>query len=263
MKRVFLLLIAVLLMFSTPALAGWGEVYSEPTPTPAPTAVPTPRPDGMPDEITFRNIPWGSTFSECDGLLSGWFWPYSGRWYKTYGINEIIYGKAVDFGASDINLYTNDTTSNPYVAGYVIKDMSLYFAFVPDDNNLLTHQKEDTALYAASYTIETKFGQKTYSDLYAKLESMYGTPGKHETEDKRNLWGPDSGITYDTWYGGNDTRLVLKWIGYNAAENDYGWEDEVIIIYVWDKGDELLQTAANCEIDADLNSIGIASTDGL
>ncbi len=215
-------------------------------------------------EITFRDVPWGVSYTEAKALLSDLeLWEMSGEELRTFSIDEIILGdyKGISFEKTDINIIGWASNSHISVAGYTTESVYLYFAYVPV-NGVITKSVDDSALYGARYEFEPEDLSKASSDLKSKLSSLYGEPDSYMTDSD------DSGnkYTYYFWTGANDTEVVLKIR--DSSESIFSfYDDEIYISYVWLKGDELLQTACDTliqnEKDAESDVYGDGSTGGL
>ena len=209
------------------------------------SVVVTPAPTQMPrysEEILFRDIPWGMSYVEVDEMLGEiGLWGLSGESYRTFSVDEVVLGdyKGLDFEYSDINIIGNSTNGELEVAGYTTTDTSLYFAYIPVDG-ILTKEDKDSALYGAQYVFEPKNLEQMSVDLISKLKNIYGEPGK--TTKDTDIYGNE--YTYTYWYGQNETELVLRVLDTTNGVTEL-YEDEIVISYVWRKGDEMLQTASD------------------
>ena len=213
-------------------------------------------------EITFRDIPWGTSFDTISSIIS-----FKETNYKeAYPIEKII-----KFGYQPLtfnNYGLNKIVSSNYrddegiqVGKYIVSSWDLYFAYVPK-NNKLTYNDEDTMLYAARYTIQPDSKEKTYwgtSSVWSSLEKkkevinsyiekltlLYGNPDTTEKFDYVR-----SSSTYPIksiyWKGANNTEVVLS---YDESNEGYA---RICITYAWLEGDKLLQDADKL---ADPNSI--------
>jgi len=193
-------------------------------------------------EILFRDIPWGTNYTEVDEMLGELnLWALSGESFRTFSTDEIILGdyQGIDFDYNDINIIANAYNGEVDVAGYTTRDVVLYFSYIPVDG-ILTKTEEDSALYGARYEFDTQNLNAMSSDLVSKLTSLYGEPSK--TTSKSDIYKNE--YTYTYWYGANDTVIVLKTQNTEKDTTNL-YEDEIIISYVWLKGDELLQNASD------------------
>lgn len=194
------------------------------------------------EEILFRNTPWGISFTEADEIFGDFgIWNLSGEMMKTKSVDDIVIGdyEGIRFDNSEINIIANAHNGETDVAGYTTSEICLYFAFLPVDG-ILTKSENDSAMYGAQYTFEPKNLNEMSNDLISKLTTLYGEPDK--TTTRSDLWNVQYEYTY--WYGANDTEAVLKKVDASEDTTDL-YDDEIIISYVWKKGDELLQNASD------------------
>lgn len=221
--------------------------------------------DETTEEITFRDVPWGSSYTEVNSLLSDLnLWNLVGELYRTYSVDEIILGdyEGLDFEINDINIIAYASNDEINVAGYTTDEICLFFSYVPVDG-ILTRSEEDSALYGARYRFEPNNLSEMTQDLTEKLSSLYGEPDEIKTDSH---WLYNVQYEYIYWYGANDTEVVLKSVDASGDETDL-YDDEIYISYVWTKGDELLQIASDTlsqnNKDAEAELYGNGSTDGL
>ncbi|MCD7846794.1 MAG: zinc-ribbon domain-containing protein [Oscillospiraceae bacterium] len=215
-------------------------------------------------EITFRDIPWGTSYADAKELLSDLdLWKLAGESYKIYSVEDITLGdyKEISFEKNDINIIGNTWNSHIDVAGYTTEDITLFFAYVPVDG-VLTKTEEDSALYGARYEFKPENLSEAADDLKEKLSSLYGEPDSTKTDS--DIWG--NKYTYITWTGKRNTEVVMKICDSSQCSLSF-YYDEIYISYVWLKGDELLQTACDTliqnEKDAESKVYGDGSTGGL
>lgn len=217
-------------------------------------------------EILFRDIPWGTNYTDITNILPDFDWnTMSYENMRTYPVQEVLTdddGKFDVFVNGNINMIAYPfTDGNTEVAGYTTSDIELYFAYTPVDGQL---QQEDslTALYGARYIFDPQNLQSMYDDLTSKLSSLYGEPDD-VTNDKDWL---GLKYTHTWWHGANDTVVVLHSLDSSEDETDL-YEDELWIAYAWEKGDDLLKTAddtiSQTNSDAESQAYGNGATDGL
>lgn len=216
-------------------------------------------------EITFMDIPWGTTFKivdEIHGELD--LWGISGEGYKTFSVDDIALGeyKGIDFEYDDINVIGHCRNNEIEVAGYVTSDVNMYFLYTINENNFLNQEESDSILYGAQYIFEAKNLESMTTDLKQKITSVYGEPQKTTTDTD---WMKNVS-TYTYWYGQNDTLLVMKSFNTENGTSDL-YEDEITLSYVWLKGDYYLQTASDWlkqkAIQEEESNYGNKNTDGL
>ena len=72
-------------------------------------------------EITFRDIPWGTNYTDVDNTLGEFnLMKIAGEDYQTKSIDDIIYGdyQGIDFKYNDINIIGSSLNNDVDVAGY-------------------------------------------------------------------------------------------------------------------------------------------------
>jgi len=149
-------------------------------------------------EILFRDIPWGTSYSEVDKILEEMsLMGVSGDGRKTYSVDDIILGdgSGIDFEYNDIKIIALPTYDKVDVGGYMTEDIMLFFSYVPVEG-VLTKEESDSALYGAQYEFEVQNMEAMTTDLVSKLTSIYGEPGKVVKETGRY----DIQYTYTYWY---------------------------------------------------------------
>lgn len=216
-------------------------------------------------EITFRDLPWGTTFSEADSELSQLnLWNLSGEYYKQFSVDAILIGDydGIDFEYSGINVISNSMNKEQDVAGYTTSDITLYFAFVPVDG-YLTYNEDDAVLYGAQYEFEPTDLARMYEDLTQKLTGLYGEP--YSVSEDTSIFGEK--YTYTKWLGANDTELMLRAEDSSGDTTGLSTGDKIYISYAWRYGDVLLQNASDAikreKLDAETDAQESGNTDGL
>lgn len=214
-------------------------------------------------EILFRNIPWGTSYTETDKLISDLnMWAIAGSGYRVYPIDDIVIDdyEGPRFEYDDINIIGICNNDEISVAGYTTSDIELFFAYVPQ-NGVVNHSKDESALYGAYYEFEPKNLSEMAKDLKQKLTSQYGEPDKTSS---RTDWMKNK-YTYTFWYGANNTEVVLREM--EAAKDSTLYKDGIRIAYAWLEGDKLLQNACDAEKkaaeDSESSNYGNSNTDGL
>ena len=216
------------------------------------------------EEILFRDIPWGTSYSDVDVMLEEMsLMGVSGEGRKTYSVEDIILGdgKGIDFEYNDIKIIALPTYDKVDVAGYKTEDIMLFFSYMPVDG-VLTRLETDSALYGAQYEFQVQNLEEMSQDLVNKLSSLYGEPAKTVEEIGRY----DIQYTYIYWYGINDTVLVLRTQDVTKSTSDV-FDNQIFISYVWLKGDEMLQEASDLSkqevLEKEAEAYGNDSTGGL
>lgn len=214
-------------------------------------------------EILFRDIPWGTNYTDVDNLLGEFnLLEIAGEDYQTKSIDDIIYGdySGIDFKYNDINIIGSSLTSDIDVAGYTPEQIHVYLAYIPV-NGKITHEDKDSSLYGAQYEFTPVNIDQMETDLIEKLSSVYGDPDEQKTDS--DFFENKSSYTF--WHGANDTELVLRAL---KTDPDSDFDDDTIYIsYIWEKGDDLLQEAndilAKEANDKETSISGNGSTNGL
>lgn len=212
-----------------------------PKKTPIPRSItPEPTVDLDSQLITFRNTPWGISFTEADQLFPEYQLSSSmaGEMMRIYPLEEIITDKRdADFEYSDINIPAYCFSHEFQVAGYTTSNITLYFAYTPVDG-ILTHEEKDTALYAAKYEFEPADVDAVANDLSQKLSSLYGSI---DAENSRTSVLYD--YSWSIWWGTNHTGVALT----TVKSKDGDMPDEIWISYYTAEGDDWLQAASDAE----------------
>lgn len=191
-------------------------------------------------EITFRDVPWGSTYPEVQQSLSDFDWyTMSFDYMRHYTVEEIMTDDSnndIEFNNSGINMtatpFTNKETD---VAGYTTTDITLFFAYT-DTEAICGANDDATTLYGAQYEFEPQDLYGMTTDLTEKLTSLYGDPD--DTSSKTDLFGVKTTVTY--WNGANDTEVALRSVDASGDTTNL-YNDELYIAYVWKQGNQLLQ----------------------
>ena len=214
-------------------------------------------------EIIFRDIPWGTNYTDVDNILGEFnLLKIAGENFQTKSIDDIIYGdyEGIDFKYGDINIIGSSLDSDVDVAGYTPEKIQVFLSYVPV-NGIITHADEDSSLYGAQYEFLPVNIDLMEADLKEKLSGLYGEPDE-EKDDKGWL---GTSTHYIFWSGANDTELVLKSV--RPSEDNTLSENEIYISYIWKKGDDLLQAAEDILAnDASANEASVSgngSTNGL
>lgn len=185
--------------------------------------------------ILFRGIEWGSSYTEVLAQF-----PAEIRFFNTsydgtsYNVRYKMLDESRHYYDGNVSRKASAYSSsleNLNVAGYELSDLDLCFAWIPGDDGLIVEDDDHTALFFAEYEISPKDLDAAYSDLTAKLSSLYGEPVSTKTS------GFTIKETYTVWYGGNNTMLVLLKEEYSSGSK------YIKIRYGTTDGDTWLQTA--------------------
>lgn len=143
-------------------------------------------------EILFRNIPWGSTYSEAKEALADlhaeWGTPYN---YAHNSIRNIIDGRPPERNNYYTICYVTLENIKDKVAGRPLTSITLYFAFNDIENPYL----ENTSLFLAVYTFQnSSMTEKDKDDLLNTIEKVYGPHDTMEDYTSPGLGYWDYGI---------------------------------------------------------------------
>ena len=200
------------------------------------------------NEITFRDIPWGTSFDKIPSYLSNNIKEEA----NCDQIEDIIL-----FGNRAFRIFENDGLGKKMISNYPDNEgievgeykatsWSLYFAYIPK-NDKLTYNNEDTQLYAAQYTIspmtydgkwrDEEQKERVINSYISKLTLLYGNPEKKGNIVYESFFKNKKPIDGLLWNGENNTVVVLSYY------HDYSSSDLIHITYAWLEGDNLLQIA--------------------
>lgn len=214
-------------------------------------------------DISFRNVPWGSSYSKARNTLSGIRWyEYSGESHSADTINDIVgIGSDPKTINDNINMYSYSSSSlKVSVAGYEVKEIKMYYAYTAN-NGTVTRSENDTSLYAASYKFEPTDLDGVYADLTGKLTSLYGEP----VDTQHDVSWTNDKYTYTIWNDANNNQVVLKLD--DERESTWAIGNYIYIYYVWGQADEALTTADNAvsaeKSASESQNYGNDNTDGL
>lgn len=85
-------------------------------------------------EIIFRDIPWGTNYTDVDNILGEFnLLKIAGENFQTKSIDDIIYGdyEGIDFKYGDINIIGSSLDSDVDVAGYTPEKIQVFLSYVP------------------------------------------------------------------------------------------------------------------------------------
>lgn len=213
-------------------------------------------------EILFRGIPWGTSYSEVEEILSDTQWlEFTGFDMWTYSTETILDNESGDgsFEYLDIDLLCAAMNPHWMVAGYKTTGVLLYFVFKPMDGGL-SRDFGDTMLYGATYQFEPADVHAAAEDLVDKLSSLYG-----EHAGKKEHPSYAKNVKYSYRWSGFNSHVQLGVMDYEP-DADYV-NDSIWISYVTDSGDSWLQAASDALKEAALaeqNAVaGNGDTSGL
>ena len=207
------------------------------------------------DEILFRKIPWFSNYETvmetADKLDATWGNPSSstGKFIIDY-VKEASSNSDRDYQC--VCTVSTGKGVSLQVAGYNVTGMTLYFAFVPDEDGEIDHSLDNTSFYMARYTLSIDDYDLSLKDLMGKLNDLYGKPKVIEADD-----GCDSEIDdIYKWSGDKNTFVYLA-----GDSNQYG--PSIRLYYGTSDGDTLIKDAEKIQKQMDLNTLKEGGSDGL
>lgn len=214
-------------------------------------------------EILFNEIPWGSNFNDANDILQSkdGFPQTLIMLNVSKSINSML-GIWIEFDERFNNLLNSNNISGMVwssnkelkVAGYNVDNFTLLFSAIKKGDEYIL-SNEDSALYAAQYTIKPVDSKSAKEDFKEKISSIYGE--FDAVKEIEPLPNDSMAFEYIYWYGANDTVLVL-------TVNNGG---TITISYVWLGGEDLLNAAldnAEKKQKEDAESVyGDGNTDGL
>lgn len=218
------------------------------------------------EEIRFRDIPWGASYTEVSQSMPEFDWNVMAfEEMRTYPTEEII-TDVDDYSLGLENGYINTFVSpasikKTEVAGYTTSDINLFFAYLPV-NETLTRNDSDTAFYGARYIFNPENIEGMTNDLVEKLSSLYGD--YDDVQEETNYMNLREKRIY--WDGANNTQVVIRAVD-SSTDTSGLFDNELWISYVWKDGDELLKQADQCvsqsNSDAEATIYGNNNTNGL
>lgn len=167
------------------------------------------------EEITFRDIPWGSNVSNTLDVLP-----------KGYDIQSYEARINLWDGYEDYNSVNNCLKYSIYydnvltVAGYNVRWINLCFLYGYTEENIVLRNENDLSLFSAEYHLEVVDPLTSAEDLTAKLSDLYGLGKIGENDFKYNTV---------TWYGDNNTAVQLEYSDDHITIR-YGNTDDTEII---------------------------------
>lgn len=166
-------------------------------------------------EITFRNIPWGSSFKTASkefanakssmGKLDGNFLTSYGNMIRD--LHEVVaWFPSINTERDELGMCGVVKYPEVQVAGYDLERIKLFFAYLTNEFGEVRRTEKYTALFAAMYNISVPGGEydSTISDLKTKLVGLYGDL-KTTYDGKKNGYGTKAYI----WEGTNSTYVCL------------------------------------------------------
>ena len=171
--------------------------------------------------ILFRNIPWGKDIDSVKNELNENGFNFyrddegiMGQNYSTVG--SIVHHQG-DYSLDFASEISSLSVSNCQVAGYDVKQTQIFFAYLPDENGLISKNRKDTYFTLASYQILPEDLDYAIDDLKEKLTSLYG-----DYDDFEHFNYGSMEFTYYIWMSKIDNSFVaLNRIDYSLAPQLY------------------------------------------
>ena len=215
------------------------------------------------NSILFRNIPWGTTIDEVENKLQD-------EGIEIRSVNESDGGSGFKYSTlSDIMLmetnfkekygnYMYYKTFSPLkVAGYDVYATYGYFAYLPDENNIITKDRKLTSFMLGGYEIVPTDMDYATEDIMGKLKSIYGNyddTGVHKSAFK---------YTFYIWRSNID-RTFLTLI---RLDSTMATSSRLYIYYGTFEGNDLINTARDLQEEFDkkteMENSQSGGTDGL
>ena len=194
--------------------------------------------------ITFRGIPWGTTYAEAKDLLSadGISFNLKKEDCRSWEADFYWTGKvAAKYSFEKSGYFGNPSCSGMTVGGFPATYLGLYFLKGYDDNDVY-EDEEHAQFYLAYYYMKPVDMAGAYDVLCGKLSQLYGE-GKERYET--SSWSGSSGshvthTKWTTWYGAEDTGVYI-WYNYEKYENGSIEDETMYIVYGKSNSIELLQ----------------------
>lgn len=189
------------------------------------------------DEILFREIHWGISFTEAKGRLPELYLVDFTTDSETYcnALYHIPYGfenERKEYDGDYLGINATSFKCELKVGGYDVSRVWMDFAYIPQDG-VLARSDNETMLYHATYSFsEIRDVDTAVSSLTDKLCSIYGNPDATGNNDQ---------YTWNVWFGTNNTGVSIKSENNNVSNGErYIW-----ISYFTKDGDKWLEDALN------------------
>lgn len=212
-------------------------------------------------EVMFRNIPWGTTFTEFKNCFPGiTFYDNYYEERRPESTNEVLFDEDSEPPFSDKGFTAQVVTYDEIeVAGYTAKE-TRGFVLMPIENGEVVQNIENATLYGADYKIEPRDVYAARDDIVIKLTSIYGEPtGTKQLQT--------SSIEESATYWELETGMISVRLDDIDQEVWTSLEDALYICYLDADADALLREAneniANGKNNAESSVYGNSDTNGL
>ena len=164
-------------------------------------------------EILFRDIPWGTSSKEAEGILKSGDPELSVmRLEETYMMKA---SQPLDTSFFDnVQEAGNWLCPIPYsIAGFDVLNTRLYFHYQLNEGTI---DRNNDVLYLVTFDFDVLDYNTVYESLVEKLDALYGTGAETHKTTKNWIAAEDYSGTYKTdiyetvWYGANDTFVMIR-----------------------------------------------------
>ena len=197
--------------------------------------------------ILFRDIPWGVTIDDVEKtLLKDSIEVRANN--ESYGGYNHMYSSIPDIMLMNKNFkekYDNFMFFRTYsplkVAGYDVYSTYGYFAYLPDENNIITKERKLTSFMLGGYEIIPNDMDYATEDLIEKLKSIYG--------EYDNTWIYKSAYKFTLYIWRSETdESFLTLI---RIDSTYATPSRIYIYYGTFEGNDLIDTARKLQEEYD------------
>lgn len=189
-------------------------------------------------EILFRGLEWGIPYEETLKAFDKDF-PFTESEPFDFWRMPTDLLKTTDYRSYREYLGTSVGSSVKYyesfeVAGYPVRSVNMYYAYLPGEDGILVRDHEHTSFYLGFYEILPKDYYTAFEDLTTKMNTLYGDMDYENIEDGSSFINN----TFRVWNGKNGTMVGLELEEYNASDTKY-----LYIRYTFQGADELIEQA--------------------
>ena len=215
------------------------------------------------DTILFRDISWGKTIDEVEAQLikDGFDIRSVGESDGTVGfphssLVEIMVDKA-NYDEKYGNYIKAVSHSPVKVAGYETYETSVYFAYLPNENDIITKDRKLTSFMLACYEIVPVDINFATEDIINKLKSIYG---EYDVKDKYTSAFKND---YYIWKSSKDNTFIFL----RKMESNYSVSARLYLYYGTMDGDNLMDSARQLQEEfakkTEIENSQSSGTDGL
>ena len=172
-----------------------------------------------PKELTYRNIPWGTSVDKINDPASVYSYESRLPWEESFLIIPTWRSlQETDYVAGYEGAVIGSV--NYKVGGYALSRINIYCMYGIRDGKLLK-EPSDSEFYAADYVFDVIDTKAAYENLLSKMTDLYGVGNTTQETADASLYLPE-GKSYSIpqvgsktiWDGANDTHILLyaAWI---------------------------------------------------